>query len=117
MLALLTNQLFLVFVVFSVSCHLCHFLSPVVLVVSLYLILFSLLATCIYKYIYSPSVSLVLCELLNVMVVCGWWLTVCSSLSMKSLHIPACFPQLLYHITLFYWDVSLTSASLSLYLV
>ncbi len=44
--------------------------SPVVFVVSLYLILFSLLASCvyiqyIYIYIYSPSVSLVLCELLN----------------------------------------------------
>ncbi len=70
MIALLTNQLFLVFVAFSVPCPglLCHFLSPVVFVVSLYLILFSLLVSCIY--IYSPSVSLVLCELLNVMVVC-----------------------------------------------
>ncbi len=48
-IALLTNQLALVFVAFSVSCLglLCHFLSPVVLVVSLYLILFSLLASCI----------------------------------------------------------------------
>ncbi len=81
-IALLTNQLFLVFVAFSVPCPglLCHYLSPVVFVVSLYLILFSLLASCIYIYIYiyrererereRPSVSLVLCELLNVMVVC-----------------------------------------------
>ncbi len=47
MIALLTNQLFLVFVAFSVSCLglLCHFLSPVVLVVSLFLILFSLLVS------------------------------------------------------------------------
>ncbi len=46
-IALLSNQLFLVFVVFSVPCLglLCHFLSFVVLVVSLYLILFSLLSS------------------------------------------------------------------------
>ncbi len=64
-----TNQ-FLVFVVFFVPCPglLCHFLSPVVFVVSLYLISFSLLA-CVYC-IYSSSVFLVLCELLSVMVVC-----------------------------------------------
>ncbi len=86
---------------FSVPCLrlLCHFLSPVVFVVSLYLILFSLLASCIYS-IYSPSVSLVLCELLNVMVVClpailffvpfGFWLIICSSFSMKCLHIDPC---------------------------
>ncbi len=37
---------------FSVPCLLCHFLSPMVVVVSLYLILFSLLASCIYIYIY-----------------------------------------------------------------
>ncbi len=44
-------------------------------------------------YIYSPSVSLVLCELLNVVVVClpailffvrfGFWLLVCSSFSIN----------------------------------
>ncbi len=53
---------------FSVPCLglLCHFLSPVVFVVSLYLILFSLLASCIL-YI---QLSSVLCELLNVTVVC-----------------------------------------------
>ncbi len=83
---------------FSVPCLrlLCHFLPPVVFVVSLYLILFSLLVSGIY----SPSVSLVLCELLNVMVVClpvilffvpfGFWLIVCSSFSMKYLHIDPC---------------------------
>ncbi len=50
MIALLTNQFFLVFVAFSVPCPgiLSHFLSPVVFVVSLYLILVSLLASCIY---------------------------------------------------------------------
>ncbi len=51
--------------------------------------------------IYSPSVSLVLCELLNVMVVClpvilffvpfGFWFIVCSSFSMKCLHIDPVF--------------------------
>ncbi len=78
-------------------------------------------------YIYSPSVSLVLCELLNVMVVClpiilffvpfGFWLIVCSSFSMKCLHIDPCLCLLLHNITVFDWNVSLTSASLSLYLV
>ncbi len=105
MIALLTNQLFLVCVASSVPCLglLCHFLSPVVFVVSLYLILFSLLAYCMYIYIYIyiyiyvyihiPSVSLVLCELLNVMVVCFhvvFWLIVCSSFSMKCLHRDPC---------------------------
>ncbi len=57
MIALLTNQLFLVFVVFSVPCLglLCHFLSPVVLVVSLLR----------YLYFYSSMVfrySLHLCK-------------------------------------------------------
>ncbi len=98
MIALLTNQLFLVFVAFSVPCLglLCHFLSPVVFVVSLYHLvqLVSLL------YIYSPRVSLVLCELLNVMVVClpvilffvpcGFGLIVCSSFFIKYLHIDPC---------------------------
>ncbi len=48
-IALLSNQLFLVVNAFPVPCPgpLCHFLSPVVFVVSLYLILFSLLASCI----------------------------------------------------------------------
>ncbi len=66
-----TNQLFLVFVAFSVPCPglLCHFLSPVVFVVSFYLILFSLLASCTHS-IYRLSVALVLCDLLNLMVVC-----------------------------------------------
>ncbi len=36
---------------------LCHFLSPVVFVVSLYLILFSLLASCIYIYIYIQCLA------------------------------------------------------------
>ncbi len=95
---------------FSVPCLglLCHFLSPMVLVVSLYLLLFSLLASCIY----SPSVSLVLCELLNVIVVClpvillfvpfGFCLIVCSSFSMKCLHIDPClclFSQLFHNVT------------------
>ncbi len=70
--------------------------------------------------IYSPNVSLVLCELLNVMVVClpiilffvpfGFWLIVCSSFSMKCLHIDPClclFPQLLHNVTVFHWHVSL----------
>ncbi len=47
------------FMSLPVSCGVC----------SLYLILFSLLDSCIYS-IYRPSVSLVRCELLNVMVVC-----------------------------------------------
>ncbi len=90
MIALLTNQLFLVFVAFSVPCPglLCHFLSPVVFIVSLYLILISLFASCIY----SPSVSLVLCELLNVMVVCLPMVVglLFVSFSMKCLHIDPC---------------------------
>ncbi len=105
-IALLTNHLFLVFVVFSVPClgRLCHFLSPVVFVVSLYLILFSLLASCvyIYIYIYSPSVSLVLCEFVSECngclfahhsVLCSlwFWFIVCCSFSMKCLHIDPCF--------------------------
>ncbi len=49
---------------------LCHFLSLVGVVVRLCLIVFRSLASCIH----SPSVSVVLCELLNVMVVCGFWL-------------------------------------------
>ncbi len=71
MITFLSNQLFLVFVAFSVPCLglLCNFLSPVVFVVSLYIILFSFLALCMYIYIYI-YVSLVLCDLLNVMVVC-----------------------------------------------
>ncbi len=50
--------------------------------------------------IYSPSVSLVTCELLNVMVVClpvilfyaplDFWLIVCSSFSIKYLTIDPC---------------------------
>ncbi len=93
---------------FSVPClkHLCHFLSPVVFVVSLYLILFSLLPYSIY----SPSVSLVLCELLSVMIVYlpsilfidSLLLIVCSSFSMKCLYINPClciiFPQLLHNV-------------------
>ncbi len=67
------------FVAFSLPCPglLCHFLS----LWCLYLILFSMLASCIYIYnicMYSPSVSLVLCELLNVMLsVCLWLLAYC----------------------------------------
>ncbi len=74
----------------------------------------------------SPSVSLVLCELLYVMVVClpvillfvlfGFWLIFCSSFSMKCLHTDPCF-QLLHIVTDFDCHVSLTSASLNLYLV
>ncbi len=74
----------------------------------------------IYIYIYSHSVSLVLCELFNVIVVClaailffvhlDFWLIVCSSFSMNCLHI--IFPS----VTVFDWHVSLTSASLGLYL-
>ncbi len=49
------------------------------------------LVSLLYIYsIYRPSVSLVLCELLNVMVVCGFWFIVCSSFSIKSLHIDPC---------------------------
>ncbi len=47
--------------------------------------------------VYNPSVSLVLCELLNVclrvilfFVRYGFWLIVCSSFSMKCLHIDPC---------------------------
>ncbi len=81
---------------------------------------FSLLASCIYIYIqysiYRPSVSLVLCELLSVMVMfsCGCWLIVCFSVCMKCLHIDPClclFSPFLHNV------VSLTSASLCLYLV
>ncbi len=56
-------------------------------------------------YIYIPSVSLILCGLLNAMVVClpvilffvpsGFGLIVCSTFSM-----PACFPQLLHKTTI-----------------
>ncbi len=77
--------------------------------------------------IYSPCVYLVLCKLLNVMVVClpiiqflipfGFWFIVCSSFSMKCLHIDPClclFSQLLHNFTVFDWHVFL---SLRLYLV
>ncbi len=73
--------------------------------------------------VYSPSVSLVICELLNIMDVClpvVVGLIVCSGFSMKSLHIDPClclFSQLLHNVTVFDCDVSLTSASLSLCLV
>ncbi len=51
------------FVAFSVPCPglLCHFLSPVVFVVSLYLILFSLLASCVYIYISGGPLSALTC--------------------------------------------------------
>ncbi len=53
---------------------------------------------CVYIYIYSPSVYLVLCELLNVMVLFDCYsvlclvlaFIVCSSFSIKHLHIDPC---------------------------
>ncbi len=53
-------------------------------------------------------------------IACGCWLIVCSTFSMKCLHIDPCFcifSQLLHNVTDFEWHVSLTSASLSLFLV
>ncbi len=91
-------------------------------VCSLYLILFSLLDSCIYS-IYRPSVSLVLCEWLNVMVVCLpvviglLFILVLPWNACTYILASACFSQLLHNITVFDCHVYFTSASLSLYLV
>ncbi len=80
------------------------------------------LVSLLYIYCIYTSVSLVLCELFNVMVVClpvffgllfvlVFPLNVCTWILAS-----ACFPQLLHKVKNFYWHVSFTSASLSLYL-
>ncbi len=92
-IALLSNQLFLVFVVFSVPCLglLCHFLSFVVLVVSLYLILFSLLSSGIL-YIVCFFSSLWVVECNGCLFSCGFWLIVWSSFPCTYIFASVCFP-------------------------